>query len=214
MNFERWLFFLKDVLIIVVILFLVFKSYKYIRAYVKRLKLLLKVKKLCKMKSFKCTAKKYFFSIISRSTTPEMQIEAYEKTYIIKFFACLKRKQTYVLNNQGGYYTTNNFNPILISYGSPRYTVLPHNTAEGELYMSRVLVSKNDYIIKEDQNNGVMPSPKTPKSIVPILCIHPVSVDFMVVRNNRPERIFDGESFQGYTVYSGDGLYKFLSKLQ
>lgn len=212
MDWERWLLFIKDFLIIALVFFCAIKSYKYIRAFFKRVRLLRRIKKICRQKGYVCTTKRYFLSISRPKGDVEMQIKTADKTYAIKFFACLKRTQTYVFNNQGNYYTTNNFNPILIAYGSPKYTVLPKNDEEGKLYTPRVMVSNNQYIVQKETKSGISLS-GTENDVVPLLCLHPISIKVMVVRNNHPEQLFDGEEFQGYTVYSGEGLCKFLSAL-
>lgn len=170
-----------------------------------------RVKRICKEKGYACTTERYFLSILRPKAACEMQIKAGHKTYAVKFFACLKRRETYVLNSEGHYYTTNNFNPILIAYGSAHYSVLPKSDDEGKLYLPRVLISDNQYIAQEETNSHI--GTADTKESIPLLCLHPISINVMVVRNNRPKQIFDGEEFQGFTVYSGNGLCKFLSEL-
>lgn len=211
MDLERWLMFIKDAAVVALIFLFCIFFYKYVRAFFKRVSLLRRIKKICKEKGYACTAKRFFLSILRPKTACEMQIKTADKTYVVKFFACLKRKETYVLNGEGNYYTTNNFNPILPAYGAPRYSVLPKNDDEAKLYTPRVLVSNNQYIVQEETDSNIGTA-EAAEECIPLLCLHPISVNVMVVRSNRPEQIFDGEEFQGFTVYSGEGLCKFLSE--
>ena len=135
-----------------------------------------------------------------------MVIETGEKTYAVRFIACLKRHDTYTFTDVNSYYTATNFNPILWSNNYPVSLV----TVPGRWLLPRFATAKNEYL-KEEVTR--LPSETVDLAgAEKILCIHPISVKVQVVHTNRGEDIFDGDTFKGHTVYSGNGLCKALQE--
>ena len=210
MNFDTWLSFLGQIIIIVMCLVLAIYICIYIRALTKRIKLLKTIKKICRNKSF--TYKKsssLIASVFSPSANSELIVDTGKDTYSIRFFACKKRKSTYVFKKDGSFYTTNNFNPILISMGHPSSYMSPKNARERRLFMSPFANLKNDFI--NGEGKGADFNKKKDSNIKQIICLNPISVEIRVIRTNQEEQIFDGDEFCGCIIYSGNGLCKFLS---
>ena len=82
---------------------------------------------------------------------------------------------------------------------------------DSKLYLSPFYKSQNTYVRdveitpEIEEENGA--------STVNILCINPIAAKMEVVRANRAEEVFDGDEFQGYTVYSGNALCEFFKKM-
>ena len=179
---------------------------RYTRALFKRAVLLRKIKKLANKSSYSLNVKgAYYTSVFRRSDEPEMEIRTPNKTYEVKFFPCLKKKLTYVLNNTGGYYTINKYTPTYLIRGMLRARIPLQKIQASH---SSSYIPSFEIMNVEGDKDGVNAPTESKKEH--ILCVHPISVSLEVVRTNRPEPVFDGEKFLGYTVYSGNGLYNML----
>jgi len=200
-SWQSWLILLSQFLCAIASVVFVTRSYAYIRALVKRILLLHRIKKICKEKGYRfhCTRKAYT-ECDGTSSVPPLIIETAEKTYAIRFIACLKRKDTYTFTDVNSYFTSNNFNPILLSLKHPISGV----TVPARFLLPRIAKLKNNYVKDEVTH---LPSERVRLTHAEqILCIHPISVKVQVVHTNRAETVFDGDTFKGHTVYSGNGL--------
>lgn len=193
------------------LLFSILKSsHKYVRALLKRKSLIKRIKCICKDKTLHLKyGYKFYTSIFGKSSAPEVTIIASEKIYKIKMFACLRKKDIYTLTSPTSFFTTNNVNPIFVEYHYPTMAIT--KSRDSKLYLSPFYKSQNTYVrdveitpeIEEDNS----------ASTVNILCINPIAAKMEVVRANRAEEVFDGDEFQGYTVYSGNALCEFFKKM-
>ena len=149
--------------------------------------------------------------LLHKSSKPEITVIGKEKHLYIKMFACLKRKDIYTLTSINSFFTSNNVNPIFVSYDYPSIGSVLKKESERKMYLPRFYQSRNNYV-KEDSLNPEV-DVETGDNVINILCINPISAKIEVVRTNRAEEVFDGEKFKGYTVYSGKGLCDFLRSL-
>ncbi len=203
-----WSFLLLDLLLLFceIALFVVFLrillfSYRYIRALFKRGSLWRRLKRIAKDKGYTLTRRRGFYlSVFRAADEADLTLKAKGKHYSIKFFACLKRKATYVLTGINSYYTKNNFNPIFGILRTGRNRVF--------FPVGRFAQPKNDFITEVKERKE--PQEKPTDSSVKILCLSPVPVSIEAVHTNRPEPLFDGDLFHGYTVFSGNALCEFL----
>ena len=206
-SWQSWLILFAQLICIALSMLFVISEYKFVRALVKRVSLIVKIKKICREKDYRlyCTAKAYT-EWDGSSNVPAMIIRAGEKTYAVRFTACLKRKDTYTFTDVNSYYTATNFSPVLWSKNYPVSLV----TVPGRWLLPRFATAKNEYL-KEEVTR--LPSETLDLAgAEKILCIHPISVKVQVVHTNRSEDIFDGDTFKGHTVYSGNGLCEMLKK--
>ena len=185
-------------------------SYKYIRAFSKRISLIRRIKRICKDKELHLNyGLKFYTSIFGKASTPELTITGSEKIYKIKMFACLKKKDIYTLTSPNSFFTTNNVNPIFIEYHYPTMAITKNH--DSRLYLSPFYKSRDSYIKdieltpEIEEENGV--------NIVNILCINPIAAKIEVVRTNKAEEVFDGDEFKGYTIFSGNALCNFIKSL-
>lgn len=211
---QSWLIFLSQLVCIFLSSVLIVGEYKYIRAFFKRVHLIGRLKRLCKEKSFTCHAtSKAYLDLDNTANGPSFFVHVNEKTVAIRFAACLKKNDTYTFTDSTSYFTTNNANPIFVSFGAPIYHLLPPKTPEeARLYLPKITTLKNNDYIKRETIK-LEPDIDTSVDTVNILCIHPLPAKLQVVRTNRAENIFDGDIFKDYTVYSGSGLCEYLKKL-
>lgn len=206
-SLQSWMILSAQLICIALSLLFVITEYKFVRALAKRISLIQKIKRICLEKGYRlyCTAKAYT-EWDGASNVPAMVIETGEKTYAVRFIACLKRHDTYTFTDVNSYYTATNFNPILWSNNYPVSLV----TVPGRWLLPRFATAKNEYL-KEEVTR--LPAETLDLSgAEKILCIHPISVKVQVVHTNRGEDIFDGDTFKGHTVYSGKGLCEVLKK--
>lgn len=209
---EQWINLFSVITAIALSCIVVFKSYKYVRALFKRGTLIRKLKKICKQKNLSLIYdSKYYLSVFGKSSKNEITIISGEKQINVKMFACLKRKDIYTLTSINSFFTTNNLNPIFVSYTYPSSGLVLRKENERKLYLQRFYKSNNKFIKEETINPEV--DTKTGNNLINILCINPISAKIEVVRTNRAEQVFDGDTFKGYTVYSGNGLCSFLKDL-
>lgn len=194
-------------------IFLVVKSYKYVRGFVKRRSLLKRIKKICKAQGYDLSyTKSALLSVFKPSNRPEIRIAAGGKEYRIRFFAALKSRDTYTLTDIGSYYTTSNLKPSLMSHGHP-VSCVPMNKEESrKLRLPFIYQAKDNYVKAIHESASTENEPQS--EAVNILCINPVPVKLEIVKTNRPEPVFDGDMFKGHIIYSGHGLCKFLDSLQ
>lgn len=209
---EQWITIISFFTAVGLIFSILRKSYKYVRALLKRKSLIKRIKRICKDKALYLKyGSKYYTSIFGKSSAPEVTIISSEKIYKIKMFACLRKKDIYTLTSPNSFFTTNNVNPIFVEYHYPTMAIT--KSRDSKLYLSPFYKSQNTYVrdvkitpeIKEE--SGQVPS------TVNILCINPIAAKMEVVRTNRSEEVFDGEEFKGYTVYSGNALCELLKAL-
>lgn len=211
---QSWLILASQLICVILSVTFVVCEYKYIRAFCKRVRLIGRLKKLCKEKHFAyhCTADAYT-DLDNTSVEPSFFVQVNGKTIAVRFTACLKKKDTYTFTDPSSYFTTNNASPILISFGYPVSGLVMKTPAEKRLYLSRIVTLRNSNYIKSETvklDSELEKSTDTQN----ILCIHPLPVKVQVVRTNRAEDIFDGDTFNGYTVYSGNGLCNYLKQCQ
>lgn len=204
-SLQSWLTLFAQLICIGASIAFLFGEYKYIRGVVKRVFLVGKIKRICKENGydFYCTSKIYT-EWNGDSHVPSLVIQTKEKTYAVRFIACLKRNDTYTFTDINSYFTTTNFNPILWSNNYPVSLI----TVPGRWLLPRFATVKNDYVKDEVTRHscGTINLSNAEK----ILCIHPIAVNVQVVHTNRGENIFDGDVFKGHTVYSGSGLCEML----
>lgn len=210
---QSWLIFVSQLICIFLSVAFIVGEYKYIRAFFKRVHLIGRLKKLCKEKAltFRTTANAYM-DLDNTSNTPSFFVEMNEKTIAVRFTACLKRNDTYTFTDSTSYFTTNNANPIFVSFNYPISGLTPKTPEEKRLYLPKIMTLKNNNYVR-NETVKLEPEIDTSADTQNILCIHPLPAKLQVVRTNRAEDIFDGDIFNGYTVYSGNGLCEFLKKL-
>lgn len=210
--FEQWINLFSVIAAITLSCIVVFKSYKYVRALLKRVTLLRKLKRICKQKNLSLIYdSKYYLSVFGKSSKNELRIISDDKQINVKMFACLKKKDIYTLTSINSFFTTNNVNPIFVSYTYPSSGLVLKKQNERKLYLPRFYRSNSKFIKSETLNPEV--ETKNGNNIVNILCINPISVKIEIVRTNRAEQVFDGDYFKEYIVYSGNGLCSFLKKI-
>jgi hypothetical protein len=201
-SFSQWmettslfLFALQCILIFLLSFFL-FCSIKYIRAFFKRISLKMRIKRVCRRRGYSYKIKaSYYASVFFITDGAEIEVKTDDEIIAVKFFPCLIKRHTYTIKSEGGFYTRNNFNPIVV--------------LRSRIGLSRILFRpKNDFVIHVNDDSGIPTELDTAKKN--ILCLHPIPVNVNVVRTNREEQTFNGDKFLGYTVYSGSGLIDFL----
>ena len=198
-----------QLVLVVILVKLLIKLGRCARALYKRVKLYVRIKRLADKKSYTLNVKSsYFTSVFRRSSESEMEIRTPSATYSVKFFPCLKKRHTYVLNNTGGYYTISNYTPTYLVRGMLRARI-PFQKLQRSAHGTSS-VPTLQILDETDRKSGINIPAEGKKTN--ILCVHPISVDLKVVRTNRPEPVFDGERFLGYTVYSGNGLCNLLDE--
>ncbi len=198
-----WLFFLLQLAALIALLVLAVKAYAPIRAFVKRRSFCRRLRKVCREQGYTLTCHALYRSLLFKSTTPELLITTPDVTYAIKFFACLRSKDSYTLTDLNSFYTTNNNKPIFLNMHFP---TTGSGMMKGAPKLHAISQSKDSYIKQEKTR----PAVTFPEGTEKILCIHPMAVEVNAVRTNHPERIFDGDSFCGCRVYSGSGLLALL----
>ena len=210
---KAWLTFGFYVCIAILLIFLIWKSYKYIRGFVKRYRLLKRIKKICKARGYDLSYdKSALFSVFGSAKQQEMRIIADGKAYRIRFIAALKRKDTYTFTEVDNYYTSNNFNPILLSHGYPASYMVMNRDENRKLRLPFVYRASNHYV-KSVHEGTATKETEPDEGTVNILCVNPVPIKLEIVKTNRPVQAFDGDVFHGYTIYSGQGLCKLLAGL-
>ncbi len=210
---QNWLILVSQLICISLSLVFVVSEYKYIRAFCKRIRLIGKVKKICREKQFPfhCTANAYK-DFDNTSGEPSALIQANGKTIAIRFVACLKKNDTYTFTDAASFFTTNNANPVFISFSYPKSGLTPKTPEESRLYLPKVVRLKEDNYLKSETVR-LESERKHSSDTQNILCIHPLPAKVQVVHTNRAEDIFDGDTFKGYTVYSGNGLCGLLHSI-
>lgn len=202
-----WLLFILELAAILAALCLLVKACILLRALIKRIKLLHRIKKLCRERGYALDCRPgYYTSLIAKSSAPELFITTPDKTYAVKFFACLKYKDSYTLTDLNSFYTTNNNKPIFVNL---RFPTTGSGILKGKPNLHAITKSEESYIKQEKKR----PAVSFPEGTEKLLCIHPMAVEVYAVRTNRPERIFDGDHFRDCTVCSGSGLEKLISTL-
>lgn len=207
---EQWLNVI-SVFVAVGLLCSIFKrSYKYVRAFLKRRSLIKRIKRICKIKKLQLSYNvKFYTSIFGKSHEPEVTVVSAEQIYKIKMFACLKRKDIYTLTSPNSFFTTNNVKPILVGYHYPTMAIT--KSRDSKLYLSPFYKSRDTYVKDIEITPEIEAENDT--DIRNILCINPIAAKMEVVRTNRAEEVFDGDEFKGYTVYSGNALCELLKAL-
>ena len=188
---------------------LIYKSFKYIRAFVKRSMLVAKLKKLCRENGY--TMEKlssYYKSVFTMTDGPEVLITTPDKKYCVKFFTCLRYKDTYTLADAEHYTTKSNVNMTLVDTKYPSSGLVN----VGELWMPRIArfgagVVNEVEVIDDGKDAKADEHPDAVK----VLCMNPIPVEIRKVVKSTTEQVFDGDEVDGYTVYSGDGLCRALA---
>lgn len=209
---QNWLIFIAHIIAAIAIIVIIIKSFKYIRAFFKRSSLMRRLRAICKNKGYILKENNVYRSVIKSNTAPELCIKANDKLYLVKFFTCLKYRDTYTLTDHSSYFTSSNTaNIMAVIERSPLGTMPLHGRNEQRLWNKTTVKTGEHHIKKEIKNDSV--SFKQGENIERILCINPISVDMQVVHTNRPEKVFDGERFKDCIVYSGSAMCEFFNAL-
>lgn len=184
---------------------LVCRSFKYIRAFLKRLCLVAKLRHICRKNGWKYEKlSSCLGSILHPTDGPEILITTQKNKYEIKFFTCLRYRDTYTLEGIGHYTTKSNANMILLGDRPYPYGVNT-KSVDGEMLLPRMLRLGDD-TLSEVTVEGENGSPEKVDDAVKILCVNPISIEMRRVAKSTTEQVFDGDELDGYTVYSGDKL--------
>ena len=183
------------------------KSVKYFRALWKRFCLLTRLKRICRRRKYGWKRlSSCYKSIFKVTDSPELLITIRDKKYAVKFFTCLRYRDTYTLENIDHYTTHSNTKMILLDshYPSAGFKV------DSLMWMPRTARLESGIVkeveVLEDGGAATEEYPDAEK----ILCVNPISVEMRRVVKNRTEQVFDGDKIDGYTVYSGKALCKLL----
>lgn len=184
-----------------------YKSIKYIRAFVKRVCLVVKLRYICRKNGYEIEKLASCYKSIWRPTDgAEILITTPEKKYEIKFFTCLRYRDTYTFDGIEHYTTRSNTKMLLVDSKYPSSGI----ANVGELWMPRTARAESG-VINEIEVTGSAPKTEYP-GVEKILCINPVSVEIRRVVRSTTEQVFDGDKLDGCTVYSGDKLCHMIEK--
>ena len=207
---ERWLLLASTLAAVGLALSVFRRSYKYVRALLKRHSLIKRIKRICKNRGLQLSyGIKFYTSIFNKTSTPELTVIGSNGICKVKMFACLKKKDIYTLTSPNSFFTTNNVKPIFVGYHYPTMAIT--KARDSKLYLSPFYKSGNDYI--KDMEITPEIEAEVGANTVNVLCINPIAAKMEVVRTNRAEEVFDGDEFKGYIVYSGNALCEFLKGL-
>ena len=181
-----------------------YKSLKYIRAFVKRACLVVKLRNTCRKNGYEFEKLSSCYKSVWRPTNgAEILITTPEKKYEIKFFTCLRYRDTYTFDGIEHYTTKSNAKMLLLDSKYPSGGI----ANVGELWMPRTPRLESGIIEEVEvlDHSGSAMTEEYPDA-EKILCINPVSVELRRVVENRTEQVFDGDVLDGCTVYGGDKL--------
>ena len=113
---ESWLTLAAVIIAAVTVVLLVVKSYKYIRAFFKRLGLMHSLKKMCRRRKYKMERlSSCYRSIFRPAEGDDLLITTPTEKYAVKFFTCLRYKDTYTFSDIKHYTTASNAGMTLVN---------------------------------------------------------------------------------------------------
>lgn len=208
---ESWIIFAASVAAIVIVSLLVVKSYKYIRALAKRWQLMHSLKRVCRLKNYKMEKlSSYYRSIFRASDKNEILITTPKKKYCIKFFTCLRYKDTYTFADVKHYTTASNAGMTLVNMNPFISGISKKDPSLQIPHFSKV---KNEGVTEFEITGGeVGDASRSYADAEMILCISPIPIEMRRVKGNTTVQMFDGDELDGYVVYSGKALLSYLNR--
>ncbi len=169
------------------------------------------LKRTCRRRKYKLEViKSCYRSVISPVDGCELLITTPEKKYCVKFFTCLRYKDTYTFADVGHYTTESNagmtlvnMNPFTSGMGrkDPSLAIEHFHRVENE--------GMNEMEIIGGETDD---APTAYPDAEMILCVNPIPVEMRCVKGSTTVQMFDGDVLDGYTVYSGKALLTLLGK--
>ncbi len=208
MSVKMWVNFIETVALIAIVIAVVLLSYKYVRAAVKRFILMRSIKKTCCGKRYKLEKLSSSYISVFRPTEKiQLLITTPETRYGVRFFTCLRYKDTYTFADARHYTTQSNAGTMLVNT-NPLTTGMA-NKSSGILMPQTHKAGKGgmsefEIVGKEAKNASCADTEM-------ILCVNPIPIELRRVKGNTTVELFDGDELDGYTVYSGKGLLKLLN---
>lgn len=206
---ESWLTLAAVIIAAVIVVLLVVKSYKYIRAFFKRLGLMHSLKKMCRRRKYKMERLSSCYGSIFRHTDgDDLLITTPTEKYAVKFFTCLRYKDTYTFSDIKHYTTASNagmtlvnMNPFISGIAKPDPSLkIPH-------FYKAASGSVEEVEVTGGEESGALHPHRDAKSV---LCVNPIPIELRRVKGNTTVQVFDGDELDGYTVYSGSALLSHL----
>lgn len=209
-NLESWLILIVTAAVAAAAITLVCKSFKYIRALCKRFALVRKIKSICKKHGYALeTLASPYKSVFIKNDSPELAITKDGTRYLVRFFTCLRLRDTYTLSDIDHYMTKSNAGMYL--------TDMKYNAMGGlvnidrEMMMPRIAhVNDGDAVEYTVESDTSYIDDAEFSDAVRILCVNPVSVEMRRVAGNTTEPVADGDVIDGHIVYSGSALCSML----
>ncbi len=185
---------------------LLLRLYDVLRALAKRVSLLVRLKKVCREQNIAMTViSSPYRSVLKPSQSSEILFVKEDVLYSLKFFPCLRFRDTYLFDQDGRYHLISTFNPIYLNLRYYTWGVDLYRNAHVLLPMT--LQYKDDIVKKTKKTNF---ADKDVSGAVPLLCMHPVPCEIQKVEGTNRKIVCDGDTVCGYTVYSAAGLLKML----
>lgn len=201
---ESWIKLFAAIAAIAIPVFIVCVSYKYVRALVKRMSLMRSVKRVCREKGYRLEKLASCYKSVFRPTEePELMITTPEKKLRVKFFACLKYGDTYTFENLKHYTTKSNAGMTLVNRGINPSGIAKKNYS---LFLSPTHKVENEGVTEVEITGGTCVGSVEVFDGESILCVNPIPIEMRRVSGSGTEQVFDGDKFDGYTVYSGNAL--------
>ena len=201
---KSWLILIATIAAAAVVITIVCKSFKYVRALFKRIALMKKLKSLCGKNGWTLDLlDSPYKSVFGATNGPELSMSKDGRRILVKFFTCLRYADTYTLSDIRRFTTESNAGMTLVNMkpfssgiaAKDPALAIPHfhGVKNGTLREIEI-VGGEDGGIQSDEDAEL------------ILCVNPISIEMRRVAGSRTEQVFDGDVVDGYTVYSGGAL--------
>lgn len=206
----NWLIFIGQIAAGILLLILLFKLYRLLRAFVKRAGALRKLKKYCAENKFGfIKIKNVWGSVFRMSGNPELIIDSDRKRYVIKFFTTIRRNMVLHFMSDGLYrysklagfslpvnlgwvnsallFKTDNMDSHLFTYYLAEFFEIPN------MIHQMPDIRFNDY-----EKPGV--------ETVPVLLLNPLPMKITGVVANRMVLLSGGDFYEKFLVHSASSL--------
>ena len=205
---KSWTVFLLQIAGIILGIILFLRLVGYLRALYKRISLMHRLKKVCRRYKIGITViSSPYRSVLKPSLSSEILLEKDDTLYTLKFFPCMRYKDTYLFDQEGKYHTISNFNPIYLNLRY--YTLGADLDRNAHVMLPMTLQYRNDIVKKTKKTNF---AEADISEAIPLLCMHPVANEIQKVEGTNRMIVCDGDTLCGYTVYSASGLLKMLGQ--
>ena len=198
-----WIELILTVTAAILAVILAVKAAKYIRAVLRRISFMRRLKSECLRSGTELTIlSSPYRSVFRPSDTSELLLKTSDKLYSLKFFPCIHNKDTYQFDAEGNYHRISNYKPLFLNHRYYTFGTAGNKTIKKVLLPN--MLRHNDTFFKKSGCTNFNHSDI--EGAIPILCLNPVPADVIKVSGNGTVRVFDGDELCGYRVYSAAGI--------